>query len=65
MVLRILAAFAAIIAVTAEVRVDSVSPEHLQGSTAGGTLLRLRGSGFFRDGREGVTTVFIVRHCMH
>lgn len=35
-------------------------PTYLQGSENGGTLLRIRGSGFFREGREGVTTVFIV-----
>ncbi|KAA0165290.1 hypothetical protein FNF31_01943 [Cafeteria roenbergensis] len=34
-------------------------PIYLQGSENGGTLLRIRGSGFFREGREGVTTVFI------
>jgi hypothetical protein len=43
-----------------DLKVWNVVPSQRSGSTAGGTLLRLQGTGFFRSGRESVLTVFIV-----
>jgi hypothetical protein len=58
--MKLLIAAALFCAASAEITISSVVPQYVQGSTLGGTLLRIRGSGFFREGRESTLTVFVV-----